>query len=115
MQISYFIKLSSIYLAVLDLTKIDLDLYEINRINIPEKYRNQGFGRTLLQSACNDADLENVTLRLGVNPYGKMTYNQLKSWYLKFNFKEFGNDEGYLIRFPIKNNTLSAKVDQALS
>jgi predicted GNAT family acetyltransferase len=58
----------------------------INRVNVPERFRGQGFGRKVMAACLHDADIEGVTLSLDINPYGRMTRSELESWYLRCGF-----------------------------
>lgn len=72
--------------AILDLTQVAETTYEINRINVPVKGRGLGYGRHLLQQCLAQADDEDITLRLTINPSGKMNYEALQAWYERHGF-----------------------------
>lgn len=71
--------------------------YEINRINVPDGKRGNGYGSQLLRAIIADADLEDVVLVLGVLPSGPLDGQTLEAWYRRYGFK--GPDErGIMIR-----------------
>lgn len=74
--------------SILNLSEIDDNLYEVNRINVPFKHRGKGIGRELMKAMIENADEEKATLVLDINPYGEMTYNDLRSWYERNGFKK---------------------------
>lgn len=125
------IKLKGCYIdiehrAIADVSRIDLaDLddfyansgtfsYMINRINVPFKFRGNGYGSALLNQILADADKEGEELYLFINPYGEMTYEQLEKWYKRHGFtywkggcyrRKNGNRKIHnLIRAPIQKN-----------
>lgn len=93
-------------LAVADLMHIEGDVWELTRINVPAALRGQGYGRRLMERVLADADEFGVTLRLVINPYGEMTYEQLRDWYERCGFESDGRHDpfdfetGYFIRVP---------------
>lgn len=64
---------------------------EINRINVPVKWRRNGVGRKLMKEVTDEADHLGVTLVLFINPYGDMDYDALSAWYQRVGFTE-GDD-----------------------
>lgn len=61
---------------------------ELNRVNVPAKWRGQGIGRRLMQEVLDEADQLGVTLVLDINPYGDMDYQALSAWYQRVGFTE---------------------------
>jgi GNAT superfamily N-acetyltransferase len=61
--------------------------YYFNRLNVPEKIRNRGIATELMNELVDWADLEEINILLDINPYGDMSYNDLKKFYKKFGFK----------------------------
>lgn len=72
--------------AILDLSQVTETVYEINRINVPVPGRRLGYGRHLLSQCLAQADDEGITLRLTINPSGKMSYDELQAWYERNGF-----------------------------
>lgn len=92
--------------AIADVSEIfSEDKYErcctLNRINVPPEFRGKGHGSRLLQRVLDDADEEDVIVMLGINPYGEMTYDQLRDWYERHGFVEEDRGSGSIfIRQP---------------
>jgi N-acetylglutamate synthase-like GNAT family acetyltransferase len=84
------------HIAIADLSKVRGRLYEVNRINVPGKYRENGFGRQLLNMICMEADKNHVTLRLVPLESGGLTSLQLAAWYQRHGFQQ--RDSGYFYR-----------------
>jgi predicted GNAT family N-acyltransferase len=99
MKPSYYIMLDNA-LAVVDLTPSPSESgwCTINRINVPHKYRGQGYGRELMRQVLADADAENVHLTLQINPYGEMTFRDLQEWYTRGGF--IHACRGFMVRHP---------------
>lgn len=80
-------------LAILDLC----DYYErgkmITRINVPVKFRGQGFGRRLLVMALFQSKYHKIDLFLEVGAYGRigfdMNRDQLIRWYERYGFESY--------------------------
>lgn len=73
----------------------------IDRIYVPHKNRGKGAGSAMLKRVCDQADLENVTLRLIIcadsdEPNVGLDNLQLQTWYRKFGFDR---DEGALYTY----------------
>jgi GNAT superfamily N-acetyltransferase len=76
--------------AIGDVSEIGTGVYLINRINVPEPFRGQGYGHRILQCILNDADREHVTLVLEVHASDSrdiMTNDTLIAWYRRHGFK----------------------------
>lgn len=97
MRTIYTIQLSPVRIAIADLMEID-GVWWINRINVPNGYRGRGHGTALLMQILEQADYEEVTLRLNINPYGDLNYHQLQSWYERYGFVQ--DEEGCFTRKP---------------
>lgn len=85
--------------AIIDLS----DMWDgmcVNRVNVPEAFRGKGIMRSLMAKCLEDADRENVTLYLGINPYGNLTYEELEAWYLRLGFEHHSTEEGWYVRKP---------------
>ena len=63
-------------------------MYYFNRLYVNPKYRKNNYGTRLLNTLLDYIDSKNSVLCLDINPYGEMTYDQLKSFYMKNGFKE---------------------------
>ena len=93
---SYIILENPSDIAVLDATDVG-EYTEINRINVPPLHRGKGYGSKLLKEVCQKADEFGIELRLSINPYGELTYEQLLAWYERYGFEFFSKEE-YLVR-----------------
>lgn len=60
----------------------------VTRINVPTKHRDKGIGSLLLHQICDEADKHRETLFLEILPSGRLGYNDLKEWYLRYGFRE---------------------------
>lgn len=85
-------------IAIADLSKVRGRVYEVNRINVPHRYRGRGYGRTLLTLVCTEADRFDVLLRLVPLESGGLTTEQLEAWYARKGFAQEKN--GYFYRNP---------------
>lgn len=85
--------------AIIDLSPM-WDGYCINRVNVPAPSRGKGIMRALMGQCLCDADLQNVTLYLGINPYGDLTYDQLEAWYMRLGFVPHKTETGWYVRSP---------------
>lgn len=72
----------------------------ISRINVPAEHRGEGHGSAMLRMILRDADAEQVTLWLEVQPSGPLDRQQLTAWYKRYGFKP--HKYGYMIRRPRK-------------
>lgn len=64
-------------------------VYYFNRIFVNPKYRNQGIGKELLLRMLDCVRKYNYPICCDINPYGDLTYEQLRNWYMSFGFKEY--------------------------
>lgn len=98
MKAYYFIRMPlSIQPAIADLTQTQPGVFMINRINVPARFRNQGYGTKLLEMILEDADFENVVLILQVAPSGEMGPDELIAWYKRHGF-DMIDQEQFLMR-----------------
>ena len=67
-------------------------------VRIITKYENTGEGKILMKELCKIMDEKQEIIILGLNPYGKRTYENLKRFYEKSGFKYMEND--MMIRIP---------------
>ena len=110
MKTVFYKKLSSLHIAIMDLTYCDLipscKGYMINRINVPMNvdasgtplYRGRGIGSELLRECIADADKEGVRLLLEINASNGLTREQLEAWYIRHGFKEHQQYPGLYVR-----------------
>ena len=63
-------------------------IYYFNRLYVNPKYRKKEYGKRLLNTLLDYMDSINTALCLDINPYGEMTYEQLKAFYMRYGFKE---------------------------
>lgn len=63
-------------------------MYYFNRLFVNEKYRKNNYGTRILNTLLDYIDSIDAVLCLDINPYGEMTYEQLKAFYMKYGFKE---------------------------
>lgn len=99
MKTCFILKLSPSRIGIVDLTKWEDKLYEVNRINVPEQYRGKGYGSELLKILCNAADEEGATLRLYPQASGPLSNEDLTKWYKRHGF--FQKNLIYLYREPL--------------
>lgn len=111
MKTSYCIKLGGHWIAIADVSPVheghhrqigipEVPACWLNRINVPPKFRGQGCGSNLLSRVLQDADAEGILMVLMINPYGDMTYEQLKDWYERNGFETIDEGIDLLIRYP---------------
>lgn len=99
MRSSYIIRMpDGQRIAIADVSKVRMQVYEINRINVPERWRGLRYGTQLLQQVCDDANRCNVTLRLVPLESGGMSTEELEAWYTRRGFERHHN--GYFYRPP---------------
>ena len=69
---------------------------------MPISHRGNGYGSELLDRILADADAEDVILRLNIDPYGDMTFDQLREWYGRNGFKRvrFADEPDTFARVP---------------
>ena len=65
-----------------------------------EDKRGMGFGSQLLKQVCQDADRTETILSLEINPYGALTYEELRDWYTRYGFFEATDWPGVYLRVP---------------
>lgn len=71
-------------------------VYYFSRLNVPEKLRNQGIGRLLMQKTIDFCEENNAMLINTVNPYGDLNLKQLNEFYEKSGMR-LVNKKGLLI------------------
>lgn len=71
-------------------------VYYFNRLNVPEKLRNQGIGNALMQKTIDFCKESNAMLINTVNPYGDLNLKQLNEFYEKSGMKLL-NTKGLLV------------------
>lgn len=58
----------------------------VSRLYVPPIIRRRGYARQAMQALCDAADDARLTLVLGINPYGDMSYADLERFYCSFGF-----------------------------
>jgi predicted GNAT family N-acyltransferase len=92
MRTCYVIRLPDNHsIAILDLSKVRGRVYEVNRVNVPTRYRGRGYGRQLLKEVCSEADRFDTLLRLVPMESGGLTAAQLEAWYSRHGFRQHEN------------------------
>jgi GNAT superfamily N-acetyltransferase len=76
-------KLSVTYLAQIGLSS---DLWLLSRVFVAAPFRRNGHGASMMQELIDLADARHATLQLEINPYGEMTFKQLRHWYRRLGF-----------------------------
>jgi ribosomal protein S18 acetylase RimI-like enzyme len=64
--------------------------YILSRIEVNQAFRHQGYASSLLRKVCDDADEEQVTLALIIEPDGTLysrSYHELYEWYYRYGFR----------------------------
>jgi predicted GNAT family N-acyltransferase len=102
MKTCFTIKLSPFNMAILDIIEMPFLGHVITRINVPAGFRGKGHGRELLRQCIEAADAEHLPLYLNINPYGELTYKELKEWYSRYGFELW--EEHYYRRLPRSDN-----------
>ena len=69
------------------LSTFDNEWY-FNRLFVNEKYRGQHIGSCLLDKMLARVKEKDIVLRMDINPYGNMTYEQLEKFYIRHGFKK---------------------------
>ena len=103
MKTNFIIRCGPAHIAIADLSKVGSHLYEMNRINVPPAYRGRKFGRELLKQVLEEADRNNVTVRLWVLPSGGLGRVKLTAWYQRNAFIQ--REDGFLYRTPVHTCT----------
>lgn len=75
-------------------------VYYFNRLIVDEKLRGKGLSKLLLDNVANWADLNSITILLDINPYGKMSKEDLQILYGKYGFEEYSDTDFQMIRKP---------------
>jgi ribosomal protein S18 acetylase RimI-like enzyme len=102
---TFYTKLGVADIAVLDYDVLhdqDSELrlgYQITRINVPAKHREQGHARALLKQMLAKADSEGESLYLWVLPSDGLTRQQLVAWYQRHGFQYQGRTK-WMMRQP---------------
>lgn len=71
----------------------------ITRINVPQEHRGKGYGSTMLQTLCDEADRDGIRLTLEVFPSGALDYYELVAWYERYDF-HWDKNYMYMERIP---------------
>lgn len=88
MKNSYYVRLSSTEIGILDLCPVEKGRgLIITRINIPEKFRGRGHGSRLLSEVLADADREQIPLFLEILATGPLNRDDLMKWYARHGFR----------------------------
>jgi GNAT superfamily N-acetyltransferase len=110
MKTSYVVTCARGQIAVADLSPpglIDEDAWWVHRINVPWRYRGEGFGSELLSMILLDADQEGAELALtplatpmdvGLRLIG-LSSSQLFAWYARHGFEWESNPDRLMRRF----------------
>jgi hypothetical protein len=98
MRHSYYRRLSSTHLAVLDLVPFFDRGLLLTRINVPKPHRGLGIASLLLNECLTDADALRVTIWLEISPSDGLNYTQLHAWYVRHHFVDEGK---IMVRHPI--------------
>lgn len=73
-----------------------------NRINVSKEKRGLGIGNELLKSLLSECNNSNIAIMLEINPYGDLTYEQLKDWYIKNGFIDFQGIFWYIPKLDVE-------------
>lgn len=91
--------------ASINLMDINPSTYLITGIEVHRDSRGNGYASALLDDVCRDADRENITLMLSVDPDGTGLDEQtLVDWYTRKGFKPLAIDLTSMVREPNKEN-----------
>lgn len=72
--------------SIADLTPCGGDVWEVNRVNVPQPHRGYGHGSELLKRLTADADAEGATLVLNIYASGALDHQALVEWYRRNGF-----------------------------
>lgn len=109
MRECYVLTMPSGRIAIADLTQVGRKRYYLNRINVPEPHRGEGFGSELLRIVLEDADDENVTIELEVYPSGPLDAQTLTDWYVRNGFKK--TPQSTFERAPVREREVQGQQD----
>lgn len=73
-------------IGVAECSRTDKNLYYFNRLYVDPSYRKQGLGTKLLDALLAVIKAYKFTLRLDINPYGELNYEQLEAFYIRHGF-----------------------------
>lgn len=63
-----------------------------NRILVSNRLRGNGIASKILNELLKFMRNNKYNLLCEINPYGDLSYNQLKDWYIRHGFKELNNN-----------------------
>ena len=75
-------------IGVAECSLIDNNLYYFNRLYVSPSYRGKKFGTKLLDTLLKIFKEYNLILKLDINPYGGLNYEQLESFYIRHGFEK---------------------------
>lgn len=75
-------------LAVAEISKLPDKTWYFNRIFVPDKYRNHGIATKLMEKLIDIVNEHKIVICCDINPYGDLSYSQLKQFYKKYGFIE---------------------------
>jgi GNAT superfamily N-acetyltransferase len=88
-----------------DTTRLDPTAHLITRVEVRAKHRGKGVASALMMKVLRDADREQVTLYLTVDPDGTgLDFDSLWRWYERLGFKAWDDDGQSMWRPPKKVN-----------
>jgi ribosomal protein S18 acetylase RimI-like enzyme len=105
MRTSYYKKLDTASLAVLDLTPYQHNGqpgYLLTRINVPVQHRGLGYGTMLLLECLQSADAEGAVIVLEISPSDGLNFEELGAWYTRYGFIR-QEDQNVWVRYAFKN------------
>lgn len=73
-------------------------IFFFHRINVMEGYRGIGEGTLLLSRLCEIADKLTIGIFLGINSYGPLSTDALRSWYQRYGWEYL--EKKMMIRWP---------------
>lgn len=76
---------------------MDAASWIVTRVYVPPEHRRKGIATAMMKEICEQADQQDVKLMLELAPYGEMTKDELREFYMKFGFRSFG---GFMKRWP---------------
>ena len=75
-------------IGVAECSLIGNNLYYFNRLYVSPSYRGRKFGTKLLDTLLKIFKEYNLILKLDINPYGGLNYEQLESFYIRHGFEK---------------------------
>jgi GNAT superfamily N-acetyltransferase len=94
-QMCFYIK-EGVYLSLAEMSNIDGNVWWFERLSVHPKSRGKGYGSLLVDKVVEFCKSHMIKLECGLNPYGVLTFEQLRDFYIRHGFTETG-EEGLMV------------------